>query len=75
MSEGDRRSYLNRALRKQRDAMVVAVLVEIPLAVLLWPYAEWQPWIVGFVGTTVLILILILVLIERQRSIPPREVG
>lgn len=63
-----RRIYLARVISRQRVALTLAVLFEIPVAFLFWSYATWQPWIVAVVGTTVLFVALTSIILRRLRS-------
>ncbi len=69
LSEEGRRAYVRAGLRRGWVVVFAALLIEVPLAVLLWPLTEWQPWIAAILGTTALMLALFTVGIVQQRRV------
>jgi hypothetical protein len=54
--------------RRARAILLVLLAAEIPIALLAWPSQEWEPWIFGFVGTTVMMILLTTVVMIMRRT-------
>jgi len=68
-----RRDELVRSLaQRSLIGLGLLLILEIPIAILAWPYPEWQPWAVGYLGTTVLALLLVGgIWLAKRRVQPP----
>ncbi len=68
LSNEERRVRLLLTIGRQRIVLILATLLEIPIALLLWTYPDWRPWLVAVLGTTVLSVGLTTVLLLRLKT-------
>jgi hypothetical protein len=68
MPEEERRAYMLHVFRRQRYALLVAFLVEIPVALVFWSATPWDDWIASMLGTTLLLILVVTVAIYQQKT-------